>query len=149
MNQHLILAVSAAAMVVYQYEGKLAHAWQAQQPPTLVAEIKNGIAQVGQSISEEGVTKQSLRQDLDSIEAWEEKYGDAYHLAMAAQKAEFISKYEASNVHPFNPIEVACEQIEVLNEAGESVNTLSCAEEYSLQRHLYDSYETSLLEILA
>ena len=68
---------------------------------------------------------------------------------MGISEEEFISKYEASNVHPFNPIEVACEQIAVLNEAGESVNTLSCAEEYSLQRHLYDSYETSLLEILA
>ncbi len=153
MNQYikygLAVVIGASAMVAYQYEGKPEQAGLAQQAPIPVTEIKNDIAQVEHATRQEGVTKEGQRQNLGPIEAWEEKYGDAFDLAMAAHKAEFISKYEAGNVHPFNPLKVTCEELEVLNEAGESIKTLSCAEEYSLPRHPYYQYETSLLETLA
>jgi predicted membrane-bound mannosyltransferase len=61
MNQYfkyaLTVAVTVAAMVAYQYEGKPEQAGLAQQAPNQVpiqvTEIKNEIAQVEQAIPEE------------------------------------------------------------------------------------------------
>ncbi len=54
MNQYLkcalTVAVTAAAMVAYQYEGKPEHSGLAQQAPTQVTEIKNDIAQVSSQL---------------------------------------------------------------------------------------------------
>ena len=63
MNQYikyaLTVAITAAAMVAYQYEGKpeqVGLAQQAQQAPSQVPEIKNEIAQVEQAITPEVTT---------------------------------------------------------------------------------------------
>ena len=90
MNQYLkyalTVAVTAAAMVVYQYEGKPEQTGLAQQAPTQVTEIKNEIAHVEQPLNTtaELNTKRELTQaelaDIDPAsidwEAMKARYKD-------------------------------------------------------------------------
>ena len=156
MNQYikyaLTVVVTAAAMVAYQYEGKPEQVGLAQQAPSQVPiqvpEIKNDIAYVGQE-SGQGVLERLNSVESGLVEIWEEKYQEEHEAVMAAHEAEFIANYQAKNVHPFNPIQVVCEEIPGTDDSGESVNTLSCDEKYSLPRHPYFTYETSELETLS
>ena len=62
----LTVAVTAAAMVAYQYEGKPENAGLAQQAPSQVPEIKNEIGEVEQSLA--GVEEPSAKRELTQAE---------------------------------------------------------------------------------
>ena len=131
MNQYLkytlTVAVTAAAMVAYQYEGKPEQAGLAQQAPTQVpiqvAEIKNDIAQVEQSLNatKEPSTKRELTQaelaDIDPAsidwEAMKARYEDvtfgedpmlhSASILITDFSPEEIAAYNKLHVVAFNP----------------------------------------------
>ena len=133
MNQYLkyalTVAVTAAAMVAYQYEGKPEHSGLAQQAPTQVTEIKNDIAQVEQPITQETTTDQTELNSVDladidpaSIDwkAMNRRLGTHAminptwglgDMEVGVFSAKEIAAYNNLHVVPFNPlIDMVCSQ---------------------------------------
>ena len=129
----LTVAVTAAAMVAYQYEGKPDNAGLAQQAPSQVPEIKNEIGEVEQSLA--GVEEPSAKRELTQAELvdidpasidWEavtSRYsitaGSGYdpmimrwsHLGGFTESE--IAAFNKLHVVPFNPkIDESCEDID-------------------------------------
>ena len=138
MNQYLkytlTVAVTAAAMVAYQYEGKPEHAGLAQQAPTQaptqVTEIKNDIAQVEQSLNatKETNTKRELTQaelaDIDPAsidwEAMKARYKDVTfgNDPMLDSASIFIYDFSPEEIAAYNKLHVVAFNPSIGEECG-------------------------------
>ncbi|MFQ3364402.1 MAG: hypothetical protein ACI883_001378 [Candidatus Azotimanducaceae bacterium] len=180
MNQYLkyalTVAVTAAAMVAYQYEGKPEQAGLAQQAPIQtpdqVTEIKKDIAQVEQSLNatKEPSTKRELTQaelaDIDPAsidwEAMKARYTDIMqgfggdpmltghaHLLDDLTQRE-IAAYNKLHVVPFNPkIGEVCGQPRAIKGLyGEEYVSEGCISEFQFPEHPYSNLDLATLKKL-
>jgi len=157
MNQYLkytlTVAVTAAALVAYQYEGKPEQAGLAQQAPNQVpiqvTEIKNEIAQVEQTIPQEGATEQASASSV--FQRMKERLDVGYDPMLVFASAEFteeeIAAYNRLHILPFNPVvdEVCFETTSEID--GEILN--QCNRVREREEHPYATLELTELGVLA
>ena len=167
MNQYikyaLTVAVTAAAMLAYQYEGEPEQVELAQQAPSQVPEIKNEIAQVEQAITDESVAtlKQSALvaispSDIDWA-AVKSRIGSSHDPMIVFAKGEFseaeIAAYNKLHVIPFNPeVDLVCteetyEGYPGIPDSG-GVQTL-CKSVRARPNHAYEDLDLEELSALA
>lgn len=135
----MVLAAFAGLLVAYltgyetakKAELNTATAQVAPQPETPV------MAQTTQPQSSGKIA--SVRLDLS---AWEKEYT----AALEADEKEYIARYEAKNVTPYNPEFVDCTES---NRVGDQDRQSPCQTTYMYPRHPYFSYENDALESLA
>ena len=160
MNQYLkytlTVAVTAAAMVVYQYEGKPEQAGLAQQAPTQVpiqvAEIKNDIAQVEQSLNatKEPSTKRELTQaelaDIDPTsidwDAMKARYKDVTFGVdpMLASQSILITDFSPEEIAAYNKLHVVAFNPAIGKDCGPK--RLVSSEEFALAYGVPHEYVT-------
>jgi hypothetical protein len=146
MNQYfkyaLTVAVTVAAMVAYQYEGKPEQAGLAQQAPTQVTEIKSDTTIIGSLPA-------GAAQAQKATQRWLAEYSAALAEESLALEQEDIRSYEAVNVTFYNPSTSVCETVDVVTEDGDLIAEEVCRDEYKLPRHPYYALDNAALDALS
>ena len=153
MNQYLkytlTVAVTAAAMVAYQYERKPEQAGLAQQAPTQVTEIKNDIAQVEQAIKQK--SQEELEANTEKLVDSLNTFGRIQYRTDASASKEDAARralYERINIEPYNPVSYSQCYVSPEDEERDD-GSVTCEETTLYPKHHYYSATSEELTQLA